>query len=166
MEKPYVCRFKGCGDAKAERKYSAHHLVAHYLKKHFDIAEGQRQLRLQKAALARAEGEPKPEPEPEPIPEPDHAADELLPESPEQLTVQEILGQVGDVVIVTDTGQYLEERIQSLKSQAEIIQKQLAEIGGQLEIVATELTRTMAAKAAWDKAESPKVKTAGGEPSK
>jgi len=164
MEKPYVCRFKGCGDAKAERKYSAHHLVSHYLKKHFDMPEGQRQLRLQKAALARAEGEPKPEPEP--IPEPDHAADELLPTETEQFKIEELIGQIGDVTVVTDTGQFLEERITTLRSESEIIQKQLAEIGGQLEIIATELTATLAAKAAWDKAAQPKVKTAGGEPSK
>ena len=52
----------------------------------------------------------------------------------------------------------------TLKTEAEIIQKQLKQVEEQLMTVAEELTRTLAAKAAWDKAAQPKVKHAGGEP--
>ncbi len=162
MEKQFMCRFKGCGDARSGRLYTAHHMVAHYMKRHHDIGEGQRQLRLQKAALtrnlaeslgqldpanqiadARADGAPV-----------EHVADELNPPNGEQ-EVHEVRGIVGDVVVNEGTAQFLEARINRLRSEAGIIQGKLAALELEMGIIADELTRTLAAKAAWDTAVGP-----------
>lgn len=167
MEKPYVCRKKGCTAAKQGVKYAAQHLVMHYLHRHSDYAEGKRQLKLQKKLLVKNLGESLGTLDPDNQmadlgadgATTDHVADELVPGAGE---VHEVVGQIGDVVVSENTESFLNARITRLKAESSVIQSKLGELNSQMDTIVDELTRTMAAKAAWDAAVKPKVRTAGG----
>ncbi len=168
----YVCKYRGCAYANSDRKFDARGIVGHYRRSHNDTAEGQRQFRLQKAALRRtlaaSLGEPDPENQMADLQADgsaaDHVADELLPGTEGQETlIHEVNGVnvVGNVVVSEGTEQFLDNRISRLRSEAGILQSQLATLELEMGIIADELTRTLAAKAAWDAAVKPKVRTAG-----
>ncbi len=157
----FQCKVRGCEAAKSVRLFKSGALVAHYRKAHNNVALGQGELQKQRKKLAQMKTDLQSQLEggfvgahngPELAL--DHAADELNPPILEGLEVQEIMGQIGDVTIIDGTGDFLAERIKTLKAEVAIIQKQLTEVNAQMALVATELTRTLAAKAAWDAAEA------------
>ncbi len=150
----FVCRVRKCPDAIAERKFKAQGLTSHYRYTHNDMAEGQRQIKIQRKMM----GVDLP---PVPVVAEERIVFDETGE-PELPLTKDVLGAVADQLesadaesirisklAETNIEQYLDEHKARLEAQMASVHNRLEEAQFEYKRLQEELTRVVSARKAY-----------------